>query len=247
MRILRTRFKREIVTEFAVPAGRSRRAIIFCGGMPSVPSQKELFEFFVEKGYWVFFPRYRGSWESGGRFLAQSPHQDILDVINQLPEGFIDLWGGRSYKLTPSALYVIGNSFGGPAALLACLDQRVAKIVAISSVVDWTVPSKEEPLDFLEKFVETAYGCGYRFSAKDWKKLSKGNFYNPVNCHDEIDGQKVFMIHAKDDTIVPYPPVKEFADKINCQFLALKDGGHLGIKDVFKQRRLRTRVVEFLH
>jgi hypothetical protein len=72
---------RDIVTEFLPPArtGKRQRAIILCDGMPSIPRKQPLAEFLSAKGYWVFYPRYRGAWESGGEFLARSPHLDILD------------------------------------------------------------------------------------------------------------------------------------------------------------------------
>ena len=80
MPMFRTRFKREILTEFLPPARatKKQRVIVLCDGMPSIPRKQSLSEFLAAKGYWVFYPRYRGSWESGGEFLARSPHEDIL-------------------------------------------------------------------------------------------------------------------------------------------------------------------------
>src|SRR3989344_3616458 len=93
MTIFRTRFKKDIVCEFLPPARKSSRVVILCGGMPAYTGRKDaLMEFFARKGYWVFLPRYRGSWESGGQFLKRSPHEDIIDVINGLSRGFPDLW-----------------------------------------------------------------------------------------------------------------------------------------------------------
>ena len=110
---LRTRFKKEIVAEFVPPSRHSRKAIIFCGGMPGIPAKKELLLFFAKKNYWIFFPRYRGSWESGGSFLKLSPEQDILDIIDGLPRGFRDLWSGKTMRVKPEKVYLFGSSFGG--------------------------------------------------------------------------------------------------------------------------------------
>ena len=52
--------------------------------MPSIPSKQPLSDFLAAKGFWVIYPRYRGAWESGGEFLAKSPHEDILDVLDEL-------------------------------------------------------------------------------------------------------------------------------------------------------------------
>ncbi|MBI4094805.1 MAG: prolyl oligopeptidase family serine peptidase [Candidatus Liptonbacteria bacterium] len=230
MHTLRTRFKRDIIAEFLPPQGRAKRradkVIIFCGGMPGVPAKRPLLEFFSKKGYWVFLPRYRGSWESGGKFLRISPEKDILDIISELPRGFKSLWDGKKYRVRPSKLFLFGSSFGGPAALLASRDPRVTKIVALSPVVDWCAPSKEEPLDKLFRFVQSAFGEGYRVSKKDWNKLKSGTFYNPMAHFKEIDGKKLFIIHAKDDEIVGWRPVQKFAELTGSRLILLKKGGH---------------------
>ena len=90
MYTLRTRFKKEIVSEFLPPKKRSNKVIIICGGMPSYPSKRELQFFFRKKNFWSFVPRYRGSWESDGTFMRKSPHLDVLDIVDSLPKGFAD-------------------------------------------------------------------------------------------------------------------------------------------------------------
>lgn len=227
MHIFRTRIKNEIVSEFLPPVKPSRRVIILCEGMPSYPYKKDLMIAMAQKGYWVFLPRYRGTWESGGSFLKKSPHQDILDVINQLPKGFPNLWDGKIQKIKNPIVYLIGSSFGGPAALLASKHKNVKRVVALSPVIDWTKESKIEPLDWLARFTKKAFGNGYRFSQKDWNKLKPGKFYNPAGQLGLIDAKKVFIIHSEDDEIVDTKSVKDFAKKIGCKILLLKKGGHL--------------------
>src|SRR5271166_1146040 len=110
MLMLRARFKRDIVTEFLPPArrGNRQRVIILCDGMPSIPRKQPLAEFLSAKGYWVFYPRYRGAWESGGRFLERSPHEDILDVIDGLQREFRELAFGRKFLVRADEIFVIG-------------------------------------------------------------------------------------------------------------------------------------------
>src|ERR1700757_2992464 len=129
MQMFRTRFARDIVTEFLPPARRRKmqRVIILCDGMPGIPRKQPLMEFLSAKGYWVFYPRYRGAWESGGKFLERSPHLDILDVVDELPKGVCELAFGKRFALKPDEIFVIGGSFGGAAAILASLDDRVKK------------------------------------------------------------------------------------------------------------------------
>src|SRR5689334_8011616 len=109
--MFRTRVQRDIVAEFLPPA-RSRktdRVIFLCDGMPSIPRKQTLCEFLSAKGYWVFYPRYRGTWESGGQFLARSPHEDILDVIGELKKGVTELAFGQTFTLEPKEIFVIGG------------------------------------------------------------------------------------------------------------------------------------------
>lgn len=210
--------------------------MIFCGGMPSYPAIKELLIFFMRKGFWVFNPRYRGTWESDGLFLKISPHQDIFDIIEELPKGFKNLWDGRVYKIKPSRIFLIGSSFGGPAVLLNSSDLRVTKVVAFSPVIDWRTKMKTEPLDWMEKFVSMAFGNGYRFKQKDWGKLKSGKFYNPMAATNKIDGRKIFIIATDDDKIIPSGPTKKFAKMINCKILSLKKGGHMGLSNLMKPK-----------
>src|SRR3990167_6362923 len=141
MRILRTRFGKDVVAEFLPPvrlnSKRPQKAVIFCSGMPSVPRHGALLEFFARKGFWCFYPRYRGSWESSGRFLKYSPEEDIKMVLERLPRGFKDLWSGKAYKVRPAETYLVAGSFGGPAGILLASDKRLKKVVAISPVVEW--------------------------------------------------------------------------------------------------------------
>ena len=231
---LRTRFGKDIVAEFLPPAKRSDKVVIFCGGMPGMPRGTELARFFSRKGYWFFAPRYRGSWESGGKFLNISPEKDIAEVMDRLPRGFKDLYGGKVYKIKSPRIYLIGASFGGPAAILNSRDSRVRKVVCVSPVVDWRAPSKKESLGWLERFVGSAFGEAYRFSHKDWAKLKSGTFYNPIARMKEIDGKKIMIFHAKNDNVVGWKPVQRFSVASGAKLILLKNGGHLSSSAIMK-------------
>ncbi len=246
MPTLRTRFKKEIVAEFLVPKKHSDKVIIFCDGMPGVPNKRALLEFFVKKGYWVFHPRYRGTWESGGEFLQKSPHQDILDIIDELPKGFTSIWERVRYRVVPKKIFIIGGSFGGATALLASKDPRITKVLAISPVVDWQFPSKDEPLDQFFETVKNAFGEAYRMKQKNWNKLKTGTFYNPINHIKELDKNKIMIIHATDDTVVGSKSVEKFVKKVGCQFLLQKRGGHLSTK-IILQKKYYKKIKLFLN
>lgn len=252
MHTLRTRFKKDIVAEFLPPyAGiqtrkTSRNVIILASGMPGSPFKKEVMEYLSGRGYWVFNPRYRGTWESGGKFLKKSPHLDIKDVMDELPNGFTELWSGKKMKVKPSEIMLIGSSFGGPAVLLNSHDERVKKVVCFSPVVDWTAPFPEEPLNWLQRFTRQAFGEAYRFRNKDWQKQGQGSFYNPAKQIKRIDGSKIYIIHAQDDDVVVAGPVEGFAKQVRCKITVLPEGGHLGMSALLADAGIARRVGRFL-
>jgi dipeptidyl aminopeptidase/acylaminoacyl peptidase len=246
MHLLRTKFKNEILAEFLPPKKHSQDVIILCDGMPTVPSKKKLIEKLSKKGFWVFHPRYRGTWESNGGFLDHSPEDDILDLIDELPKGFTTIWEKKEFHLKPKRIFVIGASFGGTAALLTSKDKRVTKVIAISPVIDWTVESPEEPMDLMEQITKDGYGGGYRFKHDDWLRLSRGEFFQPKSVIKDLDPKKIFLLHAEDDKAVPIEPAKEFVKELGCQFIFFKTGGH----DLYKKiQGFRTgrKLLKFLN
>ncbi len=242
--MLRTRFKKDIVCEFIPSSKPSHKVIILAHGIPGVPKANETMEFWSRKGFWVFFPRYRGTWESGGEFLKHSPEKDILDVIDGIGKGFLDLWSGAVFHIPNSIFYIFGGSFGGPAAILCSRDPRVTKAVAFAPVIDWKAPS-DEPMDQLGAFIPKGFGNSYRFSKKNWNRLSRNEFYSPVSLLSSppfprgsaessrrggrnFDGKKLLIFHAKDDTCVPFSYTKKFAQKTGSKLITLRTGGHFG-------------------
>lgn len=239
--MFRTRFKKEIVAEFLPPERPTRRqkVIVLCDGMPSIPRKQKLVEFLAGEGYWVFYPRYRGAWESGGRFLEKSPEEDIRDVIDELPKGMREAAFGQKFSVKPDEIFVIGGSFGGAAAILASLDERVTKVIANCPVVDWRILREEEKLETSNPsyaaYIRDAFGNGYRLPEKNWKKLYGGKFYNPAWRAKEIDASKVMMFHAKDDPYIPYGVVKEFAERTGVKLHLLRSGGHVSTEWVARK------------
>jgi len=242
MHLLRTKFKNEIVSEFLPAKVTSNKVIIFCSGMPGYPDKTksiELCEYFSKKGYWCFVPRYRGAWESEGELFLKSPHQDILDVMDELPKGFRDLWNGNKFVIKNPEIYIFGSSFGGPAGLLCSKDTRVKKVVCFSPVIDWREEKNTvEPISKLSKYVDEAFGNAYRVAKNGWKKIEKGEIYNPATEFEKIDGKKILIFHAKNDEVVSQKPLKSFVDKTSSGLILLKTGGHLGMS-VMKPKFLK--------
>jgi acetyl esterase/lipase len=245
--MFRTRFKKEIVCEFLPPARatKKQKVIILCDGMPSIPRKQGLASFLAAKGYWVFYPRYRGAWESDGEFLKTSPHLDILDVIDELPKGVREVTFGKKFSVKPDEIFVIGGSFGGSAAVLASLDARVRKVIANCPVVDWRILTRSENAETsnpsYSAYIREAFGRAYRLTDRNWKKLHNGTFYNPAYHTRELDPSKVMMFHAQDDPYVPYRSVTDFAEKTGIKLNLFRRGGHISTDETVRKYWPRIR------
>ncbi len=221
------------MAEFLPPARPSKRqeVIILCDGMPSIPRKQSLVEFLSGRGYWVFYPRWRGAWESGGQFLGRSPHEDVLDIVSELRKEIQELSFGRRFRCSPDKIFVIGGSFGGAAAILSSLDPRITKVIANCPVVDWAILRKEQKKETSNPsypaYIRAAFGNGYRLSTKNWNKLHGGVFYNPAHHLKELAASKILMFHAKDDPYIPWKLVDGFARRSGIKLKLLSRGGHL--------------------
>lgn len=229
--IFRTRFAKDIVAEVMFPERQTGKIAIIAIGLPSSPSKSKVLRFLATQGYVAIFPRYRGTWESEGNFLEHSPAKDIEDVIADLVKqrSVRNLATNEQKSVRVSAVHLFGGSFGGPAVLMNSHLPIVKKVIVLSPVLDWSAEGKDEPFDFFVRFSRKAFGGAFRpRHQKDWQKLIKTDFYNPVAHTSRIDGSKAFIIHSKDDTIVPYDPVIPFAQKTNASYYLKPTGGHLG-------------------
>jgi dipeptidyl aminopeptidase/acylaminoacyl peptidase len=248
--MFRTRFKTEIVAEFLPPfrTRKKQNVIILCDGMPSIPRKQPLSEFLAGKGFWVIYPRYRGAWESGGEFLAKSPHEDVLDILDELPKELEEIAFGRRFRLSPDRVFVIGGSFGGAAAILLSLDPRIKRSVANCPVVDWAILDRSEKAESSREkypeYIREAFGHAYRLSDANWNKLRSGTFYNPWQHRAEITGSKLMIFHAKDDPNVPYERTRKFAQLTGATLKPIKHGGHISTDYVV--RKYWSQIKKFL-
>lgn len=243
---IRVRFAKDIVAEVCFPEKQTGKVAILAIGAPSGSSKKDRMQFLAARGYVVVYPRYRGTWESEGWFLEQSPAQDIHDVIVELEKKkyVVDLFSGEKIPVRVSAIHLFGGSFGGPAVLMNTHWPIVKKVIAHSPVIDWSVEGEEEPFDEFVRYSCEGFGGAYRTKQQsDWQKLVKTDFYNPINHIDKVDGKKVFILHAMDDAVVPYDPVIPFTEKTGASYYLKPHGGH---RIKFEHQFLWKKVEAFL-
>lgn len=224
MRTNRTNIK-GVVAEFLPPqTKKARGVIIFCPGAPSMPGKYPLMEFCAKKGYWFFALRYRGTWESEGEFLKESPHLDVAQCMDGL-KSFRSAWSGEEFVIKNVPIYLIGNSFGGPAVLLNSKDKRVTKVVAICSVADWRAKS-DEGCDVFIKELQRGFPGAYRGKVSSLRNMFAGKLYNPLTMTDSIDGTKCILLHNTGDRICRVAPIKKLHAKIGGKLKLYKRKDH---------------------
>jgi esterase/lipase len=235
---LRTRFNKDIVAEVLFPKKQTGKILILLSGAPSMPSKPDVMSFFASKGYLCILPRLRGTWESDGEFLKECPSKDILDIVDELTsksfKGISTLeepLESKLHKVVVKSIYVLGASFGGTGALLASAHPKVKKVVALAPVIDWSVESPEEPFEFFVDFTRFAFGGAYRGKTANWRKLYANKMYSPINPSLKLVGEKILILHAQDDDVVPIDPVYSFLRDTNAELKEYKKGGHLGLND----------------
>lgn len=236
-RPIRTSFcQGEIIADVCVPDHQTGNVAILAGGLPSSPSKDSVLQFLKKQGYVAIAFRYRGTWESKGYFLQHTPSKDIDDIINDIKGNrcFKNIFSGKEVKIQVRAITLFGSSFGGPAVLFNASNPLIKKVIALSPVLDWQALEKsDEPFHIFLSFIHQAFPGAYRVrSPRDWQKLLHPDFYNPIDNVSSIDFRKVFILHAHDDTIVPYTSLESLARTGGIQYYMKPHGGHFSISDI---------------
>jgi hypothetical protein len=121
----------------------------------------------------------------------------------------------------------------------------VTHVIALSPVVDWRAQGKAESFPVLKHFTAQAFGQGYRVAGNGWRRIVRGTLPSPLSRATELEGHKLFLVHAKDDVVVPWRSVRTFARASGADLLLLQKGGHFSLSAAMTPRLWR-RVRKFL-
>ena len=236
-----------IIFEF-LSAKKDKGVVIFCDGLPSVPKQKELMVYFSTQGYSVVYPRYRGTWESGGEFLKESPSKDIAAIIREVKKGKLkELYANRAIKINNGNIFLIGSSFGGSIALSLVENKNVSKIVALSPLVDFKIHNNnnnEQDLSQLSSFIKKAFGNAYRFKRENWDKMVKGQIFNPKQKLSKKEAEKILIFFDKSDNSIDYKKIQNYSHKNGLKNIEVKKIGHLSFSKI--SDKIKVKIVDHL-
>lgn len=230
----------DIIFEFSPAENEFCGIVIICEGLPSVPKQRELLSYLSAAGYFVIFPRYRGTWESDGEFLKESPAKDIKDIINFIKNNKIkELYAGKEFDVRDKNINILGSSFGGSIALSLADNTDIDKIIALSPIVDFKTHNKdgnEQNLLWLKDFIGQAFGRGYRFNDKNWDKMVSGELFNPKQKLDEKESEKISTIYDQSDKEIDYKKIENYASQNNIKTIKWDNVGHISFSKLSKDK-----------
>ena len=126
-----------------------KETIILLHGLPDNEKNLDLAEKLRQDGKNVIYFNYRGSWGSQGQFLYSNCLEDVSKVIDYLTNDMTS----RKLRIKKDSFCLLGDSLGGGIAVLHGMkDNRVKKIVALSSFNAGQELNKDSSIDELKGF-----------------------------------------------------------------------------------------------
>lgn len=182
----------------------SDTCIIIASGCPTNYNEDEILTFLTIRKYDVVTFHYSATGKSTGiQFVP--PEDDLKTVLG-------------TFKNQYKKLIVIGNSYGGFAALSVTKELRACdKIIAISPVIDF---STLKGSNTLAQYVTQTHKGFYRFSEKDMSKYLQ----NTGLITDVSPSNQISIIHGQNDPEIASKDITEFCSKhdIGLQILPTK-------------------------
>jgi len=200
-RILKT-YIGDIFCEFIVQ-NKIADTIILLPGFPSSNKMDSEMKFLYKKGYNVFFPRFKGSFQSKGFFLEDNPVEELRIFANKLKkEKIINLWDMSKVSFKIDRLILFGQSFSGAIACgLVAKVKNFRKLVLFSPVWDFKKHNlliNEQDLNHLIPFVKRAYQNLYRIKFDNLvKEMSK---FEEINDYFYVKKIKIPLLVLNDSS-----------------------------------------------
>lgn len=215
--------------EFLV-AEEEREAVVLLDGFPSSNDREEEVRLLFENGYNVFYPRYRGTFQSDGLFLETDPSITMSQFLDYVQTGSTrSLWDEQEIRFHNKTLHLVSGSFGGAVSLAVAHQPRVDSVLLFSPVWNFGEHDEfyeEQDLDHLTSFVRRAYKNLYRFgfgNVKDEMKrfpLCKPAHYLPLS------DTTVTVFHDPADTITSVEHSRKYVPRLANGELREASFGH---------------------
>ena len=200
-------------------------AVVILPGFPSGNDFNDLISFFFGKGYHVFVPRYRGSYQSSGIFLSKNPIDDLIFFVEHLKEGEAkNLWDMKKESFKINKIILVGGSFSGSIACgLNAKYPVFSHLILYAPIWDfneYNSDGREQDVQKIIDFVKNTYKNCYRFKFKDIaKKMNKFDELNPAYYIPKLN-LPVLVMHDPNDREVSFKYTKKYLEMIpNATYL----------------------------
>lgn len=218
-----------IVFEYCLPEKYSS-AIIVLDGLPRVPELSSFLNLLCSWGYAVFYPRLKGTWESGGEFLDHNPAEDVCLLANNLKVGMTL----EEKNIKVDRVLVLGSSFGGLTALNASLHEDITLAVALSPVY---LMSAVPGMETLDSFIKEVFSGAYRYSDYNWKRLLNDEVmsFDMVVKNPKFNQSKCIVVAGEEDQQIKFVELNTLCKQNNINFHKLPSGHlsfHKGIATI---------------
>ena len=191
---------------------KSNKLVIVASGCPSDYNETEIIQFLnIQKIDAVSF-HYSGTGESKG-VLFRRPQDDLQDVVN---------FYLKKYK----TVILLGNSYGGYAALSCANIQGVERVVAVSPVINF---KRVKNIETLPKYLSSGRPGFYRFDEGVFS-----DFLKKESLPNDIKSSKVTVIHGKDDEQIDSREIIAFCKKNNAK-LCMLPAGHISLNRLTRE------------
>jgi pimeloyl-ACP methyl ester carboxylesterase len=214
--------------------------IIMLPGLPSSNSSDEILRFLYSKGYHIFCPKYRGTYQSNGKFLETNIVTDLSTFIDSLNRGSVkSLWDEKDLNFKIKKKILMGSSFSGAIACgLASKRDDLSCVILFAPVWDFAKHNElgdEQDLLFLTKFLKRAYRNLYRFDFENIQKsLSSIKEINPSNYIKSLT-QPILVFHDPEDRIVSIRHTQQMLKILPKIRLVTHNFGHPGRVEMIEQ------------
>lgn len=230
----------------------AKDSIILLSGFPSSNNYKEEMNFLFKKGYNVFYPRYKGNYQSNGLFLNQNIAKEINYFVNELKKGKAkSLWDMKIKKFNSKKIIIFSGSFGGAIACgVSALNKDVSKLVLFAPVWDFNNYSKlnnSQNLEELTSFVKRAYKNLYRIKFTNFSKAiskSKECFSETYLKKFKENKTKILVFHDPKDSTVSINHTLEMKNKYPFQLIKHSQGHSWNVNLINKNWKKIRKFIE---
>lgn len=213
--------------------------IIYLEGFPSSGFHDDMIKFLYEKGYNVFVPHYRGTYQSKGKFLSRNIVKDFVEFVEELrKEKAVNLWDMSTVGFGIKNLILIGGSFSGAVCCGLASEVEFHKMILSAPVLDFRKMNErdnEEDLEHLMQFVKRAYSNVIRFHFKNLpEQISKYKETLPEYYEPKLN-LPILVLHDPKDETVSIKSSKELAERKSNVKLIEHNYGHGSWKPLEKE------------